>query len=157
MKEKIKENKTGIIIVGLALLISVIGSLVFMAYTNYHSAPYYASNKAVTLEDSNSDTHKLNKLQKSKFIKITQNAIDEKEGGLEWSNFDTKEIDVYKHKQPQTYAVIYKVKPNVSSYRPTISFFVTYKLENSDLKEHDDEFKIEHYYSDLSDIMDLDE
>jgi hypothetical protein len=45
-------------------------------YQNYHSAPYYGSNKAVVLEDEK--THRLNKYQKRQFIKIAKKLLIKK-------------------------------------------------------------------------------
>ena len=83
------------------------------------------------------------------FGAIARDAIDQKNGPYEWTDFDTVGIDVIKEKKPATYTIVYKVKSNSSILRTTIRTDVTVKLYFPYLKNTYD-YDIKKYDSDFS-------
>lgn len=148
-----KNKKTAIIIISvfLVLLLGFLGGFKF--WENYHSAPDYSTGKMVELQGNGKN--KLNSYQKKKFIEIARDTIDEKDGPFEWTNFNNVGLNVMKDKEKGVYSIFYKVKPNVSSYRPTITTYVTVKLDSNELK-YWELYKIKDYTSDFSDFTDDD-
>lgn len=146
-----KNKKRTLSIIGVLVAIFFIGLGFTSIYQNQHFAPDFSSSKQVFLQGYGAN--KLNKYQKKQFGAIARDAIDQKDGPYEWTNFDTVGINVIKEKKPATYTIVYKVKSNSSILRPTIRTDVTVKLDfpslkNThyyDIKKYDSDFS---YYSD---------
>ena len=146
-----KNNKKTLSIIGALVIVFFIGLCFTSIYQKQHFAPDFSSNKQVFLQGYGAN--ELNKYQKKQFGAIARDAIDQKNGPYEWTDFDTVGIDVIKEKKPATYTIVYKVKPNSSILRPTIRTDVTVKLyfpylKNTyyyDIKKYDSDFS---YYDD---------
>ena len=122
-----KNKKRTLSIIGALVIVFFIGLGFTSIYQKQHFAPDFSSNKQVFLQGYGAN--KLNKYQRKQFGAIARDAIDQKDGPYEWTNFDTVGIDVIKEKKPATYTIVYKVKSNSSILRPTIRTDVTVKLD----------------------------
>jgi len=149
-EDKLKKHTTRAIwIVCILILLGALG--IPQLYRNYHSAPYCnSSGSQITIE--NQQTHKLNKYQKTQFIKLARTAIDQEDGPFDWHNYQNVSIYVYKMKQPSEYGLIYKVKPDIRSKKHIITNSIIVKLADRNLKTYR-KFKIKEYSSEFSDFL----
>lgn len=115
-------------------------------YQDYHSAPYYGSNKVVVLEDEK--THRLNKYQKRQFIKIAKKTINQEDEPFNWQNCRVSLRNVYKLNNKHEYKLIVEVQ---SSLKVRIVNSMTVKLNNRDLINPYD-FSVEKYTSNSDSI-----
>ncbi|KRO00759.1 hypothetical protein [Companilactobacillus kimchiensis] len=152
--EKSKKRITAIIWVLCGLiLIGVFG--IPKMYQNYHSAPYYnVSGRTVILENSQTNTHKLNKYQKGQFIKIAKKTIDSQDGPFKWNNYKVISLDIYKIAKKSEYALVLKVKPKIKVKNSTVTNSMIIKLHHRNLINYYD-VSVQKYSSGFSNIFNI--